>query len=86
MAGRNFLFVPGPTNIPDRVMRAMMVSMEDHRSPAFPALTREIMPGLKKVFRTEHGTPWALRRVDSILSRPAGVGYSVTSSKLMPVY
>jgi len=58
MAGRNFLFVPGPTNIPDRVMRAMMVSMEDHRSPAFPALTREIMPGLKKVFRTENGTPF----------------------------
>ncbi len=58
MAGRNFLFVPGPTNIPDRVMRAMMVSMEDHRSPAFPAITRQIMPGLKKVFRTEHGTPF----------------------------
>ncbi len=58
MAGRNFLFVPGPTNIPDRVLRAMMVSMEDHRSPKFPALTREIMPGLKKVFRTERGTPF----------------------------
>ena len=58
MAGRNFLFVPGPTNIPDRVMRAMMVSMEDHRSPAFPAITRQIMLGLKKVFRTEHGTPF----------------------------
>ncbi len=58
MAGRNFLFVPGPTNIPDRVQRAMVVSMEDHRSPSFPAITREIMPGLKKVFRTEHGTPF----------------------------
>jgi alanine-glyoxylate transaminase/serine-glyoxylate transaminase/serine-pyruvate transaminase len=58
MAGRNFLFVPGPTNIPDRVMRAMMVSMEDHRSPSFPAITREIMPGLKKLFRTEHGSPF----------------------------
>jgi len=58
MAGRNFLFVPGPTNVPDRVMRAMMVSMEDHRSPAFPVLTRTILPGLKKVFRTERGTPF----------------------------
>ncbi len=58
MAGRNFLFVPGPTNVPDRVMRAMMVSMEDHRSPAFPQLTRAILPGLKKVFRTERGTPF----------------------------
>lgn len=58
MAGRNFLFVPGPTNVPDRVLRAMMVSMEDHRSPTFPVLTRTILPGLKKVFRTEHGTPF----------------------------
>ncbi len=58
MAGRNFLFVPGPTNVPDRVLRAMMVSMEDHRSPAFPALTRTILPGLKKIFRTERGTPF----------------------------
>ncbi len=58
MAGRNFLFVPGPTNIPDRVMRSMMVSMEDHRSPKFPELTRQLMPGLKKVFRTERGTPF----------------------------
>ena len=58
MAGRNFLFVPGPTNVPDRVMRSMMVSMEDHRSPAFPQLTRAILPGLKKVFRTERGTPF----------------------------
>ena len=39
-AGRNFLFVPGPTNVPDRVMRAMMVSMEDHRSPIFPELVQ----------------------------------------------
>jgi len=36
MAGRNFLFVPGPTTLPDRVLRAMAVAMEDHRSPIFP--------------------------------------------------
>jgi alanine-glyoxylate transaminase/serine-glyoxylate transaminase/serine-pyruvate transaminase len=35
MPGRNFLFVPGPTNVPDRVMRAMMVAMEDHDHPSF---------------------------------------------------
>ena len=39
MAGRNFLFVPGPTNVPDRVQRAMVVAMEDHRSSKFPELT-----------------------------------------------
>ena len=55
MAGRNGLFVPGPTNVPDRVLRAMVVSMEDHRSPKFPALTLECLAGLKKVFKTRHG-------------------------------
>jgi alanine-glyoxylate transaminase/serine-glyoxylate transaminase/serine-pyruvate transaminase len=58
MAGRNFLFVPGPTNVPDRVQRAMVVSMEDHRSPDFPALTNSIIPRLKRLFRTKTGTPF----------------------------
>ena len=58
MAGRNFLFVPGPTNVPDRVQRAMVVSMEDHRSPDFPEITKQITAGLKRVFRTESGTPF----------------------------
>jgi len=58
MAGRNFLFVPGPTNIPDRVLRSMVVSMEDHRSPDFPLLTNEVIPKLKKLFRTQTGTPF----------------------------
>src|SRR5579863_4760552 len=58
MAGRNFLFVPGPTNVPDRVMRAMSVPMEDHRSPIFPALARECLTGLKPLFKTESGVPF----------------------------
>ncbi len=57
MAGQNFLFVPGPTNVPARIQRAMMVPMEDHRSPKFPELTLEVIQGLKKVFKTEKGTP-----------------------------
>jgi len=57
MAGRNFLFVPGPTNVPERVQRAMNVSMEDHRSPVFPELTRACLNGLKPVFKTTTGTP-----------------------------
>jgi len=57
MAGRNFLFVPGPTNVPDRVLRAMAVPMEDHRSPIFPELTRTVLAGLKPVFKTTTGTP-----------------------------
>ena len=53
MAGRNFLFVPGPTNVPDRVLRAMHVAMEDHRSPNFPSLTKPLFGDLKKIFKTE---------------------------------
>jgi alanine-glyoxylate transaminase/serine-glyoxylate transaminase/serine-pyruvate transaminase len=56
MAGRNFLFVPGPTNIPDRVQRAMVVAMEDHRSSKFPELALTVLAELKKVFKTQTGT------------------------------
>ena len=58
MAGRNFLFVPGPTNVPDRILRAMDVPMEDHRSPIFPALARECLTGLKPIFKTKSGVPF----------------------------
>ena len=57
MAGRNFLFVPGPDQRPDRVTRAMMVAMEDHRSPIFPELTRACLSALKPVFKTTTGAP-----------------------------
>ena len=53
--GRNFLFVPGPTNIPDRVQRAMLVAMEDHRSSKFPDLSASLLRDLKKVFKTNEG-------------------------------
>lgn len=55
MPGRHFLFVPGPTNVPDRIMRAMMVAMEDHRSPKFPQLVLPILSDLKKVFKSSDG-------------------------------
>jgi alanine-glyoxylate transaminase / serine-glyoxylate transaminase / serine-pyruvate transaminase len=58
MSGRNFLFVPGPTNVPDRVLNAMHRPMEDHRSPVFPKLPLSIFPDLKKVFRTTDGQPF----------------------------
>ena len=57
MAGRNFLFVPGPTNVPDRVLRAMVVSQEDHRSPVFPELARACLNALKPIFKTTTGAP-----------------------------
>ena len=53
--GRNFLFVPGPTNVPDRILRAMHVAMEDHRSSDFPKLTLPLFEEMKKVFKTKDG-------------------------------
>ena len=53
--GRNFLFVPGPTNVPDRVLRAMHIAMEDHRSSDFPKLTLPLFEDLKKIFKTREG-------------------------------
>ncbi|MGH8742973.1 MAG: aminotransferase class V-fold PLP-dependent enzyme [Burkholderiales bacterium] len=53
--GRNFLFVPGPTNVPDRILRAMMVAMEDHRSSKFPELSSSVLSDLRKVFKTGDG-------------------------------
>jgi alanine-glyoxylate transaminase / serine-glyoxylate transaminase / serine-pyruvate transaminase len=55
MPGRNFLFVPGPTNVPERVLRAMDRAMEDHRSSAFPELATGVLRDLKKVFKTATG-------------------------------
>jgi len=53
--GRNFLFVPGPTNVPDRILRAMHIALEDHRSSDFPKLTLPLFEDLKKIFKTREG-------------------------------
>lgn len=55
MAGRNHLYVPGPTNIPNEILSAMNVESEDHRSPIFPDLLKPLLADLKKVFKTETG-------------------------------
>lgn len=55
MPGRNFLFVPGPTNVPERILRAMDRAMEDHRSSAFPELATGLFRDLRQVFATTTG-------------------------------
>lgn len=55
MRGRNHLFVPGPTNIPDRVRRAIDVALEDHRAPTFPDFSLPLLADIKRIFRTETG-------------------------------
>src|SRR2546422_824024 len=58
MPGRNFLFVPGPTNVPERILRAMDRAMEDHRSSAFPELSTVVLRDVKQVFKTTTGQPF----------------------------
>jgi alanine-glyoxylate transaminase/serine-glyoxylate transaminase/serine-pyruvate transaminase len=50
--GRHFLQIPGPTNVPDRVLRAMDYPTIDHRGPDFARLTGEVLDGLRPVFQT----------------------------------
>jgi alanine-glyoxylate transaminase/serine-glyoxylate transaminase/serine-pyruvate transaminase len=52
-SGRHFLQIPGPTNVPDRVLRAMDLPTMDHRSPEYGALGSEVLEGLKYVFQTK---------------------------------
>jgi len=50
--GRHFLQIPGPTNVPDRILRAMDFPTIDHRGPDFQALGREVLEGCRTVFQT----------------------------------
>jgi alanine-glyoxylate transaminase / serine-glyoxylate transaminase / serine-pyruvate transaminase len=55
MSGRPFLQIPGPSIVPERVVRAMSQPLIDHRGPTFAALLREVLHGLKALFRTAEG-------------------------------
>lgn len=50
--GRHFLQIPGPTNVPDRVLRAMDMPTIDHRGPEFAELGLAVIAGMQRVFRT----------------------------------
>ena len=51
--GRHFLQIPGPTNVPDRVLRAIDAPTIDHRGPEFAMLGKEVIAGMKRVFKTD---------------------------------
>jgi len=53
-AGRHFLQIPGPTNVPDRILKAMAMPTIDHRGPEFQKLGREVLAAIRRIFRTEH--------------------------------
>jgi alanine-glyoxylate transaminase / serine-glyoxylate transaminase / serine-pyruvate transaminase len=66
MPGRHFLQIPGPTNIPDRVLRAMERGMINHRGEDMPPLLAELKAGLARVFGTRGG--------EIVLSPGSGAG------------
>ena len=53
IAGRHFLQIPGPTNVPDRILRAIDMPTMDHRGPEFAELGTSVLSGMKRIFRTE---------------------------------
>jgi len=54
-AGRHFLQIPGPTNVPDRVLRAIDLPTMDHRGPEFADLGKTVFAGMKRVFKSTQG-------------------------------
>ncbi|OHC82959.1 MAG: serine--glyoxylate aminotransferase [Rhodospirillales bacterium RIFCSPLOWO2_12_FULL_67_15] len=53
VSGRHFLQIPGPTNVPDRVLRAIDNATIDHRGPEFQKLGQKVLSGLKHIFKTK---------------------------------
>ncbi|WP_207005002.1 pyridoxal-phosphate-dependent aminotransferase family protein [Trinickia mobilis] len=53
-AGRHFLQIPGPSPVPDRILRAISYATIDHRGPEFGALGLKVLEGIKKIFKTQH--------------------------------
>jgi len=52
--GRHFLQIPGPSPVPDRILRAMSLPTIDHRGPEFGALGRKVLADVRKIFKTRH--------------------------------
>jgi len=52
-SGRHFLQIPGPTNVPDRILRALSRPTIDHRGPEFARMAREVLEGLQQIVRTK---------------------------------
>jgi len=58
---KRLIMLPGPTNVPDRVMRAMLKPIINHRGPEFVALLDSVSEGLKYVFETKQDLVWNRR-------------------------
>jgi len=85
MAGRHFLQIPGPTPVPDRLQRAMHRAMEDHRSSAFPALTRSILSRLPQVVHQTKGEPFVFPATGTAMWEAALVNTVNPGARLLAV-
>ena len=85
MAGRHFLQIPGPTPVPDRLLRAMHRAMEDHRSSAFPALTRSILSRLPQVVHQTNGEPFVFPATGTAMWEAALVNTVNPGGRLLAV-
>lgn len=85
MPGRNFLFVPGPSNTPDRLQRAMHRATDDHRSSSFPELPRAIFPKLQRVFGTTRGQTFVFPATGTGMWEAALVNTLSTGDRLLAV-
>ncbi len=86
MPGRHFLHVPGPTNVPDRILTAMHRPMEDHRSPVFPQLVLPLFEDLKKLFKTTTGQAFIFPATgtgswEAVLTNTLSAGDTVLASR-----
>jgi alanine-glyoxylate transaminase/serine-glyoxylate transaminase/serine-pyruvate transaminase len=85
MTGRHHLFIPGPTNVPDRLLRAMHRAQEDHRSSTFPALTRSILDRLPAIVGSTTATPFVFPASGSAMWEAALVNSVNAGGRLLAV-
>ena len=83
-SGRHFLQVPGPSNVPDRILRALARPTIDHRSAEFAELTLAIMPKLKRVFNATG--PAIMYAVNTLVSFLLALGFMVWISPRLTLY
>ena len=53
-SGRHFLQIPGPSPVPDRILRALSLPTIDHRGPEFAALGRKVLVDMQRIFQTQN--------------------------------
>lgn len=85
MPGRQHLYIPGPTNVPDRLLRAMHRAQEDHRSATFPELTHRVLDRLPAIVNGPTATAFVFPASGSAMWEAALVNTVNAGSRLLAV-